>query len=163
MEAAAMPIVTAPQKMVQTYKKLEENPPKKEPKKEVKQENKKQQSKTEPLKVQKKVSNAQQIKVNIQTKKNDKPEIKQNSNNFQSPMIKGNKTENLNKNNKPQLKNPSQNNGQKKEEKKEEVAQTPLKKAKKNGLKLQALNHALPKNLQECHERFFESDFKINP
>lgn len=41
MEAAAMPIVTAPQKMVQTYKKLEENPPKKEPKKEVKQENKK--------------------------------------------------------------------------------------------------------------------------
>jgi hypothetical protein len=52
----------------------------------------------------------------------------------------------------------------KKEEKKEEiVAQTPLKKAKKNGLKLQALNHALPKNLQECHERFFESEFKINP
>ena len=51
----------------------------------------------------------------------------------------------------------------KKEEKKDEVAQTPLKKAKKNGLKLQALNHALPKNLQECHERFFESDFKINP
>lgn len=42
-------------------------------------------------------------------------------------------------------------------------AQTPLKKAKKNGLKLQALNHALPKNLQECHERFFESGFKINP
>jgi hypothetical protein len=38
-----------------------------------------------------------------------------------------------------------------------------LKKAKKNGLKLQALNHALPKNLQECHERFFESGFKINP
>lgn len=40
---------------------------------------------------------------------------------------------------------------------------TPLKKAKKNGLKLQALNHALPKNLQECYERFFESGCKVNP
>ena len=39
----------------------------------------------------------------------------------------------------------------------------PLKKAKKNGLKLQALNNALPKNLQECYDRFFESDFKVNP
>ena len=28
-----------------------------------------------------------------------------------------------------------------------QVAQTPLKKPKKNGFKLQALNHALPKNL----------------
>jgi len=28
---------------------------------------------------------------------------------------------------------------------------------------LQALNNALPKNLQECHERFFESACKINP
>ena len=26
-----------------------------------------------------------------------------------------------------------------------------------------ALNHALPKNLQECQDRFFESKFKINP
>jgi len=41
--------------------------------------------------------------------------------------------------------------------------EVPAKKAKKNGLKLQALNHALPKNLQECHERFFESGFKVNP
>ena len=44
-----------------------------------------------------------------------------------------------------------------------ESVQTPLKKPKKNGFKLQALNHALPKNLQECHDRFFESGFKINP
>jgi hypothetical protein len=43
------------------------------------------------------------------------------------------------------------------------VAQTPLKKPKKNAFKLQALNHALPKNLQECYDRFFESGFKINP
>lgn len=28
-----------------------------------------------------------------------------------------------------------------------QVAQTPMKKPKKNGFKLQALNHALPKNL----------------
>jgi len=28
---------------------------------------------------------------------------------------------------------------------------------------LQALNNALPKNLQECHERFIESACKINP
>ena len=45
----------------------------------------------------------------------------------------------------------------------EGAATTPLKKPKKNGLKLQALNHALPKNLQECYDRFFESGFKINP
>lgn len=37
------------------------------------------------------------------------------------------------------------------------------KKAKKNGFNLKALQHALPKNLQECHERFFESGFKVNP
>ena len=43
------------------------------------------------------------------------------------------------------------------------AAATPLKKPKKNGLKLQALNHALPKNLQECYDRFFESGFMINP
>ena len=38
-----------------------------------------------------------------------------------------------------------------------------LKKPKKNAFKLQALNHALPKNLQECYDRYFESGFKINP
>lgn len=38
-----------------------------------------------------------------------------------------------------------------------------MKKPKKNGFKLQALNHALPKNLQECYDRFFEADCKINP
>lgn len=37
------------------------------------------------------------------------------------------------------------------------------KKAKKGQFKLQALNHALPKNLQECYDRFFESGFKVNP
>lgn len=49
------------------------------------------------------------------------------------------------------------------DESKTTVAQTPLKKPKKNTFKLQALNHALPKNLQECYDRFFESGFKINP
>lgn len=33
---------------------------------------------------------------------------------------------------------------------------------KKKG-KQMCLNHALPRNLQECQDRFFESKFKINP
>ena len=36
-------------------------------------------------------------------------------------------------------------------------------KVKKKQSKKMALNHALPKNLQECQDRFFESKFKINP
>ena len=67
-------------------------------------------------------------------------------------MIKSNKQEKVNANNNQantntQKKEKTKENKKVEEKKEEQVAQTPLKKAKKNGLKLQALNHALPKNL----------------
>ena len=55
---------------------------------------------------------------------------------------------------------------QPKDKEKEKELEKPKKKKKekeKDTVNLKALNHALPKNIQECHDLFFESDFKINP
>ena len=100
------------------------------------------------------------MKVDIQSKKSTNAKANLNS----SPQVtnKGNKID-KNTQNKEKGKQNQQNTGKTQNPAPAPAKDETLKKAKKNGLKLQALNHALPKNLQECHERFFESDFKINP